>query len=231
MTVFRYRRLCWHVGLVGLVLFGLMTGAGIALSLSNADGSFRHPVLFAIVSGCVFGSCWMLSLYLLIAYRRARLGVSKATIRHDGVFRSKTMPFAEVTRAVWRGWPRGGSLVLYSSCDRLVVHFGNYANAVELAERLRATLPAEVQERYQRFESACVAASAAFNRRRYREQWFFIGSLPVLGVAVAVLVLWDPHGIRQWCAAPIAFMIVMGLQALFPRWRAGGIGASETGRT
>jgi hypothetical protein len=220
--MYRYPKVCLPVGLLGLAFSAVMIGMGVALLLLNADGSLPQTIL-AIVCVGVFGGFALLSLYLLLAYRGDRFITSDVAIRHDGVLRSTTLPLAHITRAVWRSWPRGGSVVLYTTCDRLAVHLGNYESAGELAAFFRENLPAEVQERYERFESYFVPDSKTFHRRQDREQRFFIGSMAVMGAGLVVLAFWDPYGARPWFAVPASITIVMGVRALLERWRGSSV--------
>jgi hypothetical protein len=223
--VYRQRKVNWYLGLVGLVVWTCMAGTGIVMSLLNPDGSVSRPVLAAVFCGCFFGAFALLSLYLIVAYYRTSLSTSDATIRHHGVLGSKTLPVTDITRAVWRSWPRGGSLVLHTTDERLAVEFGPYEDSRDLAAFMRATLPEEVQEGYERFASTYIPASGAFARSRNREQQFFLALLPIAAVALTVLAFWNPHDIRSWFAVPLAFAIVLGVRALYQRWRATGSAA------
>jgi hypothetical protein len=216
--MYRYPKMCLPVAIVGLVLSVVMIGVGVALQLLDPDGSLSKTIL-AIVCVGVFGGFSLLSFYLLLAYRRDRFITSDKAIRHDGVLRSTTLPLAHIYRAVWRSWPRGGSVVLYTSWTRLAVHLGNYEGAGELAAFFRENLPARAQERYERFESYFVPDSETFHRRQDREQRLFIALMAVVVVGLLALAYWDPYEIRPWCAAPAALFIVMGARALHERWR------------
>jgi hypothetical protein len=175
-----------------LTFFPLIGVGGIALSLLNPDGSFARPVLFAIFDGLFFGGWTLLSLYMLVACRRCRLYASSDAIRTVGVFRSMTALFADVTRAVWRSWPRGGSIVLHTAESRIVIGFANYEGGKELAGFLHANLPAELQANYERFESTNVPSSVAFQEGRSRQKRSAGVVMPILGVALIALAVWDP---------------------------------------
>lgn len=221
-----YRRPKAHlvVGVVGLVFFSFLTGAGIALPLLNPDGSFARPVVWAIICGSVGVGFTALSAYLLLAYRRTRLYAAVTAIRHVGVFRSQTVSLTEVRRAVWRGWPvGGGSVVLHAAGRRLSVHFGNYADPWQLAAFFREGLPPAVQQRYERFEAANVPDSRAFRRRQDREERWLISLLPAACLGLVALVLWDPWDgwVRSCIGPPLGLLLVQGVRALCSRWRAG----------
>jgi hypothetical protein len=218
---------CFPVGVAGLVLFSSLSGLAIALPWLEPGGSVARSALFAAACAGVSGAGAAGSLYLALAARRSRLCASGEAVRYVGVSRSEKVPLAEVTRAVWSGEPAGGRLALHTKRGRLTVTFGNYAGAGGLASFFLAALPAEVQERYERFESTCAPASEAFRRRQGREDRRFIALLPLLVLALAALTVRDPYGLRQWCAAPMAFMILMGIRALYSRWRGGRSGRPE----
>src|SRR5262249_16233914 len=123
-------------------------------------------------------------------------------------------PPGPVGRPVWEGWLGGGGVVVYGNGGRRSVWFANYADLLDLAAFFRSALPAEVQERYERFEAACVPTSAAFRRSHDRQDRCFIALLPVTALALLVLALWDPWDLCPWRAAPLAFTLLMGVRAL-----------------
>jgi hypothetical protein len=175
-----------------LVFFPLATAGGIVVPLVNPDGSFARPILFAIISGLFFGGWTLLSVYMLVACRRERVYASGEAVRSVGVFRSKTVLFAEVSRAVWRCRPRGGSVVLHTAEGRLAIGFANYEGGKELAAFIRAALPTELQTNYDRYESTNVPASRVFQDRQRRDRRTAAVLQPVLGVALLALAFWDP---------------------------------------
>jgi hypothetical protein len=175
-----------------LVFFPLVTIGGVAVTLANPDGSFARPVPFAIVWGIFFGGWSILSLYMLLACLRERLYRSSEAICSVGLFRSRTVLFADVTRAVWRCWPGGGSIVLHTEEVRLAVGFANYAGGKELADFLRKSLPDGVQVNYERYESTNAPGSAAFQRVRERNRRTAVWAGPIIGLAFIALAAWDP---------------------------------------
>jgi hypothetical protein len=175
-----------------LVFFPLATAGCIVVPLVNPDGSFARPILFAIISGLFFGGWTLLSVYMLVACCRERLYASGEAVRSVGVFRSKTILFAEVSRAVWRCWPRGGSVVLHTAEGRLAIGFANYEGGKELAAFIRAALQTELQTNYECYESTNVPASRVFQDRQRRDRRAAAVMQPVLGVALLALAFWDP---------------------------------------
>jgi hypothetical protein len=180
------------LSLVCLALFPLIGVGGIALALVNPDGSFARPVLFAIFDGLLFGGWTLLSTYMLVACRWERLYVSSDAVRIVGVFRSKTALFLDITRAVWRSWPRGGSIVLHTEEGSVAIGFASYEGGKELAVFLRGTLPANVQGNFERYESTNLPESLAFQHLRERNNRTASWILPVCGMALIAIAAWDP---------------------------------------
>ena len=175
-----------------LFLFLSMTVAGITLPLINPNGSFARPNLTAVFFGCFWGGWTILSIYAIIAYRKERVYTSGLAVHMDSVFHTNTLPLDEIAKVVWRGWPAGGSLVLYSSSRRVAIHFKNYENGIELAAFFRASLPDSIQTGYERFESTCVRTSRAFTNRQVREMRNSRLILPVCGALLICLSVWSP---------------------------------------
>ncbi len=218
--VFRLPKACLPLGIVGFVLFSFMAVLALALPWLQTDRPVVYPILFITIAFGAFCAFAAGNLYLIVAARRSRVCTSAGIVTIQGVFRSVTVPLADVTSAVWSGWPVGGRLALYTHDRRLVLHLGNFANAWELASFFRSALPLDVQERYERYEAACVPGSEALARRQAREDHFFIALLPLMFIGLVVLVLWDHHGLRGWLAAPAFLTLVYGVRSLYSRWRA-----------
>jgi hypothetical protein len=178
---------------VGCLLFFLAaTLSSIWVALANADGSFAHPVTAAIVFGCFWGSWSLLSLFAVVAYFRMSAFAAEGVVRVNGVLRRRTVVLAEVTRARWRGWPLGGSLVLYCRAGRVALGFGNYGGGQELARLFRDTLPADVQQGYERFEAMLAPDSEAFRRRAARERRIATVLMPICAAVLIGYAIWDP---------------------------------------
>jgi hypothetical protein len=137
------------LAVVSLVFFLAAAVGSIWLALANPDGSFARPVLAAIVFGCGWGGLTLLSLVLLAAYFRMSVFTAEGVVRVNGVFRRRTVVLAEVTRARWRRWPVGGSLVLRGPAGRVALDFASYDGGQELVRVFRDNLPAEVQEGFE----------------------------------------------------------------------------------
>jgi hypothetical protein len=144
-----------EVGVGGALLFGLAGIISVAAVLSNADGSFRHPVAEAAVIGGLWSCMILLMCWLILAYYRHRLIANSGMVRVAGCFRTREARLAAVTRAVWKSLVYGGSLALYEHESRLTIHFGNYTfqERADLIRLLRMALGDDVQEGWERFQS------------------------------------------------------------------------------
>jgi hypothetical protein len=213
------------VGLVGLVLFLGMAVAWIWIPLANPDGSFARPVTAAVICGCFWGGFAVLSVFLIVDYRRSRLYVSEAAVEAVGVFRTRTLVLADVTEAVWRGWPRGGSLVLRGLAGRVAINFASYADGSELAQFFRETMPPDVQRRFERFEADNIPGSEAFERRHRWERRLvpvIRVMMPFLGAALIACGVWWPeeNTPHRWVnGIGGGFVLLFGLGQLVTHWR------------
>lgn len=131
---------------------------GVVSTLAAAfdwDGSFgTRSVAFAAVSA-VFWSGWaLLGIWCIVTCLSYRLHVCDHFVQSTSCWRKRRIVFANLTRAVWRVFPAGGSLVLRDECSRLVVGFGEFLpqQRMELIAFFHERLREEVQEKWDRFE-------------------------------------------------------------------------------
>jgi hypothetical protein len=154
MTEFRLKRELFWTGLLTLVCFLAIGGGSVVAAVLNIDGSFRRPILAAVVLD-VFWSGWvMLSLLLLAAYYRSRWWVADEGLAVRGVFRSRAIALDELEGAWWRRWPAGGSLVLRDGRQRVVLDFGNLSreDREAVVRHLHEQVPLEKQHGWDRFD-------------------------------------------------------------------------------
>jgi hypothetical protein len=153
--VFTVRKDYWCLAIAGVTICPVLAALGVWLPLANPDGSFPEDkrIILAMFIGGVFGTFALLSAYLLLACGRTRVEISPTAARAVGAFRDRTVVLADVTNAVWRAWPRGGSLVLYSPVGRVVLEVGVYRDGRELVRFFRQALPLDRQHGYERFPS------------------------------------------------------------------------------
>jgi hypothetical protein len=212
---------------MAVAFFSLLACGGVVLVLLNPDGSFTRPFLAAAMVGGAFGFFAILGVLLLVSHHRVRLYTSNAAIRYTGLLGTRTLPLDEIIRAVWRNYQRGGSLTLHTPETGFTICFGQFEDARELVQFCRATLPQEVQERYEKFEAANVPDSIAFRHRQNREQSRLIAALPVAVLAFGALLLWDPRaGVGRAFGGPLVLLIFLGVSALYWRLRAGRTAAN-----
>jgi hypothetical protein len=131
------------MGVGGLLGFPVWGG----LSLFAIPPESPHPVaLLALFLGVPLFMTG-LSAWLLTGYSRARLIIRDSLVADCGVFQEKAIDLREVTEARWRVHQDGGSVVLRSGSERLVITFGNYEieDRTRIIQQLRSVLPLEIQ--------------------------------------------------------------------------------------
>jgi hypothetical protein len=151
---FRLRRYYLHVGIIGAAFFGAMAIGCTAAALWNIDGSFARPKLAALINGTFWSGFTLLAIWIIATYFRERLYIAKAAIVQYGIFRTRTLPFAEVLRIKWRTWPKGGSVVVRTHFEKATIHLENFTTneREELIRFLHETLDVEIQESWPQFE-------------------------------------------------------------------------------
>jgi hypothetical protein len=182
------------LGIVCSVFFAV---AGIVSSVAaflNLDGSFLYPVPTAIVFAAFWSGFTLLGVWLILAYSRERLFVTPRLVRSTGCFSIRELQLTEVVRAAWKPILRGGGLVLYGLTGKITIHFGNFpaTEQVELIDFFRASIPQDVQERWDRFEACCVPHSPSFHKRQDRDRLRSYILMPIFGLALIALSVWDP---------------------------------------
>ncbi|MEX0716926.1 MAG: hypothetical protein WD066_10075 [Planctomycetaceae bacterium] len=120
-------------------------------ALWNIDGSFTRPLLAAAVMGGFWSFIGLGGVWMIAASVYERLYVSRDCIRMTDVFRSRAMKLDELNHARWRRLR--GNLVLRDAAGRVVVHFANYAQRLELIQLLRDRIDRGLQEDWDEFAS------------------------------------------------------------------------------
>jgi hypothetical protein len=220
-TEYRLSRHALEVGVVCAVLFGLAGVLSVAVALSNADGSFRHPVTAAVIFG-VFWSCMtlLISGWLILAYFRYRLSASPEIIRLTGCFRTREVRLTAVTRAVWKSLLSGGSLTLYGHESRLTIHFGNYTfqERAELIRLFRLAVAEDIQEGWARFQSRWTPPQVdykAFRSKMYGHLRFAVIAWATALPAMYAILIWAklaggfPH--LSWVAVALLPLAIAGV--------------------
>jgi hypothetical protein len=209
-TVYRIRNYYLAVGLTCTACFTAFGVVSTLAALWNSDGSFPHPLGFAVLFG-VFWSCFsLLGIWLVLAYFRERLFVSDLGIRQKGCFRTRTLQFAQLITARWRTWPQNGSLVLKSPEQRIVVDFDNFQESerIELIEFFRQRL-AESSENWIRFEASYLVPRVVPAQARRRHHVAMAGMFLAFGLFFGFTDIFIPGQPRQPALA-VANLVAAG---------------------
>lgn len=147
VNVLRLRKSHRNLAILCLIFFlGMMIGtAYLALSDGNILGSL-------FVGG--FWGFWVVaSLMMLVSYYRESLSVQDGKIVHTGVVRTRELAFAKVVNVRWQVAPRGGSVVLRTSADKVKLVFDNFELEQRrwLIQSLHLSLPKSIQQDWERF--------------------------------------------------------------------------------
>jgi hypothetical protein len=152
-------RLSKHVLLVGLLCTPLFAAMGVAsIVISFIDDSIPHPVGAALLFGCFWSFFTALGVWMILAYLRERLVIGRDSFRISDCLRTRQVPFASVSRAVWDALPRGGKLSVFTEVGRVKIYFGNYPadERDELIDFFRESLGVGLQENWAEFEFSCL---------------------------------------------------------------------------
>ena len=184
---YRLKRSYLLIG-TGCTAFFVPMGLFCAVAVwGNVQGNAPMPktaIGFVTVTWSAFT---MLGVYLIAAYYRERLFVSRAAIRRVGCFRTRTLALDHVDRVVWRTRPVGGSVVLRSALQKMTIAFGNYTQPErqELATFLRDRLANDLHDGWLPFVEHFLEPSRQRQQAAFRLQGLAI----LLGVAFAVTFL------------------------------------------
>jgi hypothetical protein len=163
---FRLRRYYLLVGIVCGVVFVAIGIASTVAALWDIDGSFARPKLAALIFGTFWSGFTLLAAWIIAAYFRERLVFGGAAIIQHGIFGSRTLALGDVFQIKWRAWPVGGSVVVRTHSEKVVIHLDNFTKGEreELIRFLRETFAAEIQENWSRFEEVVHRSSAPGKR-------------------------------------------------------------------
>jgi hypothetical protein len=119
---FRLNRLHLYTMAAGLMLWTLMAGLGVSLTLEKPEHWVVGLLVFLLPFFFMAGFC----IWNLFAYFRHALIVVDGLVRSVGVFSDRVIALPQVKEARWRTWPAGGSLVLRTENARIVIEFASY---------------------------------------------------------------------------------------------------------
>ena len=190
---YRLTRAALDLGVVCAVLFAAMGIASTLSALLNLDGSFPHPIAFAVCFA-IFWSCMMLlSGWLILAFFRHRLRISPRIVRITDCFRTRELRLDAVTHAAWKIWS-GGILVLYAATGKVKIAFQSYPllERSELIQFFRSVLADKEQTGWDRFEKYCPPPMdhAALLSKLRREMRFAAIAFAIATPAFYALTIW-----------------------------------------
>ncbi|MCA9021208.1 MAG: hypothetical protein KDA74_13755, partial [Planctomycetaceae bacterium] len=154
---YRLRRDYLYLGILGSILC-LIFGTGFSLAAYwNLDGSFRYPVPTAIFIVVFFSFFMLLGIWIILAYYRERLEISRdALIKHD-VFHVTEIAFDEITQLQW--FSLSGAILVESRFQKFKIHIDNFQKVeqIEITDCLRNSVEYDLQEgwdKYRRLKSS-----------------------------------------------------------------------------
>lgn len=165
---YRQSKILLEAGVLFILLFGLLGILCVTTALLNSDGSFRHPIAFAIVFG-VICSCGILpGVWAVRFYAHHRLIVDPTSVSVTSCFATRQIYLTNVTHAVWKSLFTGGALVLKAHDNEMKIRLGDYTyqERRELIEFFREALTGRDQDGWERFESRCMPPNVDYNELR-----------------------------------------------------------------
>lgn len=188
-STYHLKRGLRHLGLLGGLFFAAIGVLSIVVSLLNPDGSLQRPVLAALVFGVFFGSFTGLFAWLFYTHRTYRLHLSESQISQLGPARSCRVSPAEISQALWRTRPRGGSLQLQTATSRFVIEFDLFTRTDRAAviETLRQIIPTHLQHNWGEFHSRFEAPSPERLQQQQRARSLLRMALLAFAVAFGAL--------------------------------------------
>lgn len=186
--IYRMKRSLRDVGIVGIVCFVGMAILSATVALLNPDGSFKHPMLAAVVFSSGFGLFSLTGWWLLLTYYRYRLLLSSTSIRQVELFRSHAVSIQSIHEAKWRLRPRSGSIAISFPEGKVKIEFDPFTRAdrQRIISFLRDQLPAESHRNWEAFHERFLAPNPDRDRQQIRATQIL--SLVVLAFAVTFVL-------------------------------------------
>lgn len=178
-----------EVGIVGIVFFAAMAVFSIVAAAFNIDGSFRHPIIAAVVFGSFWSGLTLLSCWMIAAYYRHRLCADRTVIRVTNCFRAREFKLDDIEAVDWRCKTGEGTLILNSASTRLKVRFGNYTyqERAMLIQFLRERLAELPQKGWEQFESRCMPPTADYKTVKMAMRGHMRFATVAWGIAIPVM--------------------------------------------
>jgi hypothetical protein len=196
---YRLRREYLYLGIVGSILC-LILGTGFSLAAYwNLDGSFRFPVPTAIFIVVFFLFFMLLGIWIILAYFRERLKISRdALIKHD-VFHVTEISFDEITHLQW--FSMSGAILVESRFQKFKIHIDNFQKAeqIEITECLRNSVESDLQEGWDKY-------------RRLKSSLFETADQPVKPVSfmpvILVLIFSGVFLVAWWFDQGVRYLVI-----------------------
>lgn len=143
----------WLIAGICTPLFAVMGIVSTWLALTNADGSFPNPRLFATVLGIFWSMFTLLGLWMLGTCWRTRLVFDRDSIFQQRCFTSSTIDLSGVQQIIWSMYPAGGSIIVKSLRKKIRIELGTFTQAdqLEIMKWVRDTFPDSMQAGWDRF--------------------------------------------------------------------------------
>lgn len=206
---YRVHKIFLVLGIVGVVLFGTAGLVSTLAAATNVDGSFGRPATAAVIFASFWSCLTILSVWLILEYRRSRLLISAEAVSKTGVFGTQTLLWSEITAAQWRTIPQGGKLVLHGPGGKVSIEFAAYQWDRDLhpIHFFRRALADNLQHGWTEFESRFV------NRRPAGNPFMFmlVTGLLLSGLTIAFVVVWAVGAGDHY----LALSIVNAVSAVF----------------
>jgi hypothetical protein len=187
-TCYRFRRHVLYVCLWGIPFF-IAVGIGSACMAFFSKSCLYPKTLAAFF--ILFWSFWtLLGIFGLFQYVRSRLILGEIHVESVGVFKRKLMALNEVTQVVWRTKPAGGSIVLCTSGQKIVIELYNYDKDQrnELINFFREKMNHEIQVGWDIFSKRLFGLSVIqpFGSRLF----YIVTAVILLGFGVLFINVW-----------------------------------------
>ncbi|MBN2024270.1 MAG: hypothetical protein JW809_15915 [Pirellulales bacterium] len=185
---YRIRPYYRNVGFGGAAFFLFMGVASTLFAALNADGSFRHPGLAALLFGVFWSFLFLLGVWTLLVYYRYRLFTNDHAIRQIGVIRDDHVELDWVDELQWRRVPVGGSVRVSGVFGVVKIELNNFSSAdrERLISYLRGAVAETRQTGWDEFR-ALFSDSPEKRRRRQRVRVLLFLVLVAHAVAFAVV--------------------------------------------
>lgn len=170
------------------VLFLAFAIASVTAALLNIDGSFKRPILAAVIFGGCFSGFSLIGIAALFEYQRYRLFLSDSEIKQIGLIKSSSVKIGDIHSAEWRTHPQGGSLLINSAETQLKIRFGQFVatDRNSMIDFLRNHISVDCQQNWDAFCERFLARKPERMRQQVRTRRMLSFCLLGFGVVFAI---------------------------------------------